>query len=53
MLGGLYLNNGSKSEDKALQGRVAAIAYIFDFMVFMSIAVLPFYMLDRYALCKA
>lgn len=47
MIGGMFYRNGRDSSDKALQGRVACLFFVFAFMVFMSIAVLPFYMWDR------
>lgn len=47
MIGAMFLNNGNKTTDKAIQGRIACIFFVFAFMVFMSIAVLPFYMWDR------
>lgn len=47
MIGAMFLDNGNKSTDKAISGRLACLFFVFAFMVFMSIAVLPFYMWDR------
>jgi len=47
MIGGMFYRNGHKSTDKAIQAALSALFFIFAFMVFMSIAVLPFYMMDR------
>lgn len=47
MIGGMFYRNGKKSTDKSIQAALSALFFIFAFMVFMSIAVLPFYMLDR------
>ncbi len=47
MIGGMFWENGDKTTDKAIQGRIACLFFVFAFMVFMSIAVLPFYMWDR------
>jgi ABC-type multidrug transport system ATPase subunit/ABC-type multidrug transport system permease subunit len=47
MIGAMFLRNGHKSTDKAIQGCVACIFFVFAFMVFMSVAVIPFYMMDR------
>ena len=47
MIGGMFWRNGHKSTDKSIQGHIASIFFVFAFMVFMSIAVLPFYMWDK------
>jgi ABC-type multidrug transport system ATPase subunit len=47
MMGLMFFNNGNKSDDAAIQARVSAIFFIFAFMVFMSISVLPFYIMDK------
>jgi ABC-type multidrug transport system ATPase subunit len=49
MIGAMFLRNGQKSTDKAIQARISAIFFVFGFMVFMSVAVIPFYMMDRAA----
>ena len=47
MIGGMFWKNGDDSSDKAIFARLACLFFVFAFMVFMSIAVLPFYMWDR------
>ena len=47
MLGGMFYKNGDMTTDKAIFARLASIFFVFAFMIFMSIAVIPFYMWDR------
>jgi len=47
MMGMMFWDNGSKTDDAAIQARVSALFFVFAFMVFMSISVLPFYIMDK------
>jgi len=47
MIGVLYVNLGEKKEHQDIVSRVGMLFYCDAFLVFMSIAVLPFYIIDR------
>jgi hypothetical protein len=44
----MYLNVGNKSDDNSVTSRVSLLFYVCAFLVFMSVAVLPFFLIDRY-----
>lgn len=47
MIGVLYVNLGDKIEHQDINSRIGMLFYCDAFLVFMSIAVLPFYIIDR------
>jgi hypothetical protein len=47
LMGLMFWDNGNKTTDAAIQARVSSLFFVFAFMVFMSISVLPFYIQDK------
>jgi hypothetical protein len=47
MVGVMFWDNANKSDDTAIQARISTIFFVYAFMVFMSISVLPFYIMDK------
>ena len=47
LMGLMFWDNGNKTTDTAIQARVSSLFFVFAFMVFMSISVLPFYIQDK------
>ena len=47
MVGFMFWDIGSETNDASIQKRISIIFYVAAFMVFMSVAVLPFFMMQR------
>eukprot|EP00465_Bigelowiella_longifila_P011906 CAMPEP_0185253788 /NCGR_PEP_ID=MMETSP1359-20130426/2388_1 /TAXON_ID=552665 /ORGANISM="Bigelowiella longifila, Strain CCMP242" /LENGTH=188 /DNA_ID=CAMNT_0027836215 /DNA_START=150 /DNA_END=716 /DNA_ORIENTATION=- len=47
MVGLMYLDLGSKKDFESVNSRISVLFYIAAFMVFMSVAVLPFFIIQR------
>eukprot|EP00466_Bigelowiella_natans_P015027 jgi/Bigna1/85120/estExt_fgenesh1_pg.C_20227 len=47
MVGLMYLNLGNKKDFESVNSRISVLFYIAAFMVFMSVAVLPFFIIQR------
>jgi hypothetical protein len=47
MIGLVYLNLGEKRTAQSIQSRTAVVFFVAAFLVFMSVAVLPFYIEER------
>ncbi len=47
LIGAMYANVGQDKDQESVVARVSVLFYVAAFMVFMSVAVLPFVMLQR------
>ena len=47
LIGAMYANVGDDKDQESVVARVSVLFYVAAFMVFMSVAVLPFVMLQR------